>query len=108
MMTRLTDGLPLDYRLLLSGYLPEYVRTRDALSDAAPFAELKAKKSINPAAIAADEHSDGDFSRLIREGIPGADSPSFRTCQRGPAAAPKRRCRPAPGRAGSLPIMRSS
>ncbi|WP_176503533.1 DUF4105 domain-containing protein [Cobetia sp. 5-11-6-3] len=77
MMTRLTDGLPLDYRLLLSGYLPKYVADQDALSDAAPFAELKARSLINPAAIAADEHPDGDFSRLIREGIPGADSPSF-------------------------------
>lgn len=77
MMTRLTDGLPLDYRLLLSGYLPEYVADQDALSDAAPFAELKASSLINPAAIAADEHPDGDFSRLIRVGIPGADRPSY-------------------------------
>lgn len=77
MMTRLTDGLPLDYRLLLSGYLPEYVADQDALSDAAPFAELKASSLINPAAIAADNHPDGDFSRLIREGIPGADRPSY-------------------------------
>lgn len=77
MMTRLTDGLPLDYRLLLSGYLPEYVADQGALSDTAPFAELKARSLINPAALAADQQPDGDFSRLIREGIPGADQPSF-------------------------------
>ncbi|WP_158772421.1 Lnb N-terminal periplasmic domain-containing protein [Cobetia sp. L2A1] len=77
MMTRLTDGLPLDYRLLLSGYLPEYVADQDALSDVVPFDALKARSLINPAALAADQQSAGDFSRLIREGIPGADRPSF-------------------------------
>jgi hypothetical protein len=38
-----------------------------------PFAELKRRVHINPAARAANDSP--DFSKLIRAGVPGMDSP---------------------------------
>ncbi|MDW5376068.1 DUF4105 domain-containing protein [Halomonas sp. HP20-15] len=68
MMTRIVAGLPLDYRLLLSGYLPQYVYDVGALADRLSFADLKARGLINERARAT-ERSD-DFSARIRDGVP--------------------------------------
>ncbi|ABE60502.1 Lnb N-terminal periplasmic domain-containing protein [Chromohalobacter israelensis] len=75
MMRRIVPGLPFDYRLLLSGYLPEYVHSVGALAPHVPFARLKAAGHINARALQADDAE--DFSVRIREGIPGADAPSY-------------------------------
>lgn len=75
MMKRIVPGLPFDYRLLLSGYLPEYVHSVGALAPGAPFAELKAKGHINAQAL--KTNGADDFSARIREGIPGTDTPSY-------------------------------
>jgi hypothetical protein len=64
----LTGELPLDWRVLLSGYFPEYAYERGSLDSSMPFAELKARSLINDQAHAADR--DPDFSDRIREGLP--------------------------------------
>ncbi len=72
----LSDQFPLDWRVLLSGYFPEYAYDLGSLDTSLPFAELKARSLINPKAQAADR--DPDFSRRIREGLP---RPSIRSAR---------------------------
>ena len=43
----LTGQLPLDWRVLLSGYFPEYAYELGSLDTSMPFAELKARSLIN-------------------------------------------------------------
>jgi Domain of unknown function (DUF4105) len=64
----LTGQLPLDWRVLLSGYFPEYVYDLGSLDTSMPFAELKAQSLINDKAHAADQAP--DFSTRIRAGLP--------------------------------------
>jgi hypothetical protein len=64
----LTGQLPLDRRVLLSGYFPEYVYELGSLDSGIPFALLKTRSLINEKAHAAD--GDPDFSERIREGLP--------------------------------------
>jgi len=59
-----------DWRLLLNGKIDELMFERHTIATAGlPFAELKQKALINPAAQAANDAP--DFSRRIREGRPG-------------------------------------
>lgn len=69
MMRNIVDGLPLDYRLLLTGLLPGYVHARGGLVEGHELAELRRLGRINERAKQA--HGDPAFSRHIREGIPG-------------------------------------
>ncbi len=64
----LSGQLPLDWRVLLSGYFPEYAYDLGSLDTSMPFAELKARSLINDQAHAADQAS--DFSARIRAGLP--------------------------------------
>ncbi|MGE8258264.1 MAG: DUF4105 domain-containing protein [Stenotrophomonas sp.] len=65
----IAPGLPLDYRLLLSGYLAEYAQDVGALAPGVPYAELQAKGRITDRAL---QMAPGDnFSAVIRRGIPG-------------------------------------
>jgi hypothetical protein len=64
----LTGELPLDWRVLLSGYFPEYVYDLGSLDTSMPFAQLKAQSLINDKAHAADQAP--DFSARIRAGLP--------------------------------------
>ncbi|AWH24489.1 DUF4105 domain-containing protein [Stenotrophomonas sp. YAU14D1_LEIMI4_1] len=65
----IAPGLPLDYRLLLSGYLAEYAQQVGALTPGVPFNELHAKGRITQRAL---QMAPGqDFSRVIRQGVPG-------------------------------------
>ena len=50
-----TGQLPLDWRVLLSGYFPEYAYELGSLDTSMPFAELKARSLINDKAHAADQ-----------------------------------------------------
>jgi len=68
---RTYPGLPLDYRLLLSGYLDEYVFARGGLQQGYSLAELRQRGCITERARAADDVV--DFSRRIREGVPGCN-----------------------------------
>jgi hypothetical protein len=60
--------LPLSWKILLSGYVPEYVYEQGHFDQSLPFAELKRRGHINAVAQAADKAP--DFSRRIRAGLP--------------------------------------
>lgn len=69
MMNRIAGHLPLDYRLLLSGYLPEYVYKVGGLDQRYSLQELRARGRITDRAKASDRSE--SFSADIRRGIPG-------------------------------------
>lgn len=60
--------LPYSWKILLSGYAPEYAYERGRLDQSLPFEELKSLSRINAKARAADQAQ--DFSRRIRAGLP--------------------------------------
>ncbi|MFG3447185.1 DUF4105 domain-containing protein [Stenotrophomonas sp. NPDC047960] len=68
---QIAPGLPLDYRLLASGYFAEYARDLGVLTPGVDFATLKARGRITDRARAAGD--DPRFSQLIRAGVPGID-----------------------------------
>jgi len=61
-------GLPLTWKVLLSGYFADYVRERGGLAADLPMSELRAKSRINEAARASLDAP--DFSARIRDGLP--------------------------------------
>ena len=73
---RIGQELPLDWRLLVSGYLPEYLRDVGALDSMQPL-ELQRKsgdittraQQWQPPADASDTQASIDFSRYIRQGM---------------------------------------
>jgi Domain of unknown function (DUF4105) len=71
MVTTIRPGLPLDYRILLSGYLPDYAYDIGALDTSSAFKKLRALSRIHDKALLAD--TDPNFSAKIREGIPTPD-----------------------------------
>lgn len=60
---------PLDWRLLANGHLAELGYERGQLDASLPFEELQRRSDITAKARLADE--DPEFSRRIREGLPG-------------------------------------
>jgi hypothetical protein len=66
MIRELQPGIPLDYRVLLAGFVPEYVYDRGGLDTRLPFETLREKSHIKGRAAS----SDPDFARKIREGVP--------------------------------------
>jgi hypothetical protein len=56
-------GLPLSWKVLLSGYVPQYLYERAAIDTSLPFEELKRRSHVNAAAQAADQQS--DFSQRL-------------------------------------------
>jgi hypothetical protein len=56
------------WKILLSGYVPEYLYDLGRLDTTRPFAELERLSRVNERAHAADQ--DPAFSRRIREGLP--------------------------------------
>lgn len=69
MAQRIVGGLPLDWRLLASGYLPEYLRDVGGLEPGYDLETLRAAGRITLRAQAAD--ADPQFSTAIRQGVPG-------------------------------------
>ena len=59
------EHLPFSWKILASGYVPEYTYEAGRLDTSLPFPELKRRGHINVRAKAADGAA--DFSRLIRE-----------------------------------------
>ena len=59
---------PLSWKLLLSGYVPDYLYDLDKLDTSRPFSELEKLSLVNERAHAAD--GDAAFSQRIREGLP--------------------------------------
>jgi hypothetical protein len=68
MLKRIVGALPLDYRLLLSGYLPGYVYRVGGLDDRRPLDALRRLGRITERARLADRSE--SFSADIRRGIP--------------------------------------
>src|SRR5271169_1893939 len=75
MMTRIVGYLPLNYRILLTGYFPAYVYEVGGLDERLPLAELRALGRITARARESD-HS-ATFSADIRRGIPAIDPASL-------------------------------
>ncbi|HSI53027.1 MAG: DUF4105 domain-containing protein [Ramlibacter sp.] len=65
------DPLAYSWKVLASGYAPEYVYDSGRLIGSLPFAELFERSRVNAAAQAADAAA--DFSRRIRVGRPGME-----------------------------------
>lgn len=65
LLNRINPGhLPFSWKILLSGYLPEYLYEQQRLDTRIPFAELQKNAHINQRAQAADQSA--DFSTRIR------------------------------------------
>ena len=75
---RIAPGLPLDYRLLLSGHFAEYAYDQGALASTLPYRQLQALGHIDARAQAADGADAAAFSHAIRVGIPGAQAQESR------------------------------
>jgi Domain of unknown function (DUF4105) len=60
--------IPYSWKVVFSGYAPEYVYQRGRLDQSLPFSELKRRSHIN--AVAQDADKAPDFSRRIRVGLP--------------------------------------
>ena len=73
MAQSIVGGLPLDWRLLASGYLPEYLHSVGGLVPGHDLATLRNAGRITLRAQAAD--ADPQFSQAIRRGVPGMGSP---------------------------------
>ncbi|MDO9414952.1 Lnb N-terminal periplasmic domain-containing protein [Pararhizobium sp.] len=69
MVRRIVPGLPLDHRLLLSGYLPEYIFGVGGFAPGFSLQQLRDGGRITDRALAADTAA--DFSSRIRRGVPG-------------------------------------
>ncbi|VVD61292.1 hypothetical protein PMO31116_00117 [Pandoraea morbifera] len=67
----IAPGLPLDYRLLLSGYFAEYAYDQGGLTPGFTYSQLAERGNVVARALAADDAP--DFSTRIREGVPGDD-----------------------------------
>ncbi|NVK13562.1 MAG: DUF4105 domain-containing protein [Rhodobacteraceae bacterium] len=64
------DEVPLDWRVLANGYLPEFAWEQGVLDQSRSVEDLRALGSITPIAQA---HGVGpDYSAMIREGVPSA------------------------------------
>jgi hypothetical protein len=72
MARRIVKGLPLDWRLLASGYLPEYLARVGALTPGYSLEDLRRTGRITERAKAADK--DPHFSQAIRQGMLGNDA----------------------------------
>jgi hypothetical protein len=60
--------VPFDWRLIVNGFLPDYLYERGAFDSGIPLDELRARAQISPRAHEVD--ASPDFSRLIRDGVP--------------------------------------
>jgi hypothetical protein len=68
---RIVPGLPMDWRLLASGYLPDYLFDVGGLAPGYSMEALRAAGRITERAIPTDKTPGVDFSRAIRQGLPG-------------------------------------
>lgn len=68
LMRSLGAVLPLDWRLFINGFLPDYIYKMEGLASDMPLAEIKRLSHIRQRALAADDSP--NFSTLIRVGTP--------------------------------------
>lgn len=69
MMQHISGGLPLDPRLLLTGYLPSYVQEMDGLTDGFDVSQLREAGRITERSKQA--YNAENYSKIIRQGVPG-------------------------------------
>jgi hypothetical protein len=69
MQTAAADRAPWDWRMLVNGHGDKMLYERAVIATNLPLAELKERSHVNARARAADKSA--DFSRLIRQGVPG-------------------------------------
>jgi hypothetical protein len=71
-------GAPLDWRVLFSGYFPDFAYDHGVLDTSLPFPALREASKISTRAINADASTSESFSRAIRAGLPevATDQPS--------------------------------
>ena len=62
------ESPPLSWKVLLSGYVPDYLYELGRIDRAKPFADLEKLSRVNERAHAADK--DASFSQRIRQGLP--------------------------------------
>lgn len=62
------ESPPMSWKVLLSGYVPDYLYELGRIDTSRPFAELEKMSRVNERAHAADK--DPAFSQRIREGLP--------------------------------------
>jgi hypothetical protein len=62
------ESPPLSWKILMSGYVPDYLYELGRINTSRPFAELERLSWVNERAHAADR--DPAFSQRIREGLP--------------------------------------
>ncbi|WP_349657061.1 DUF4105 domain-containing protein [Xanthomonas sp. 10-10] len=77
LVRQLQPSLPLDHRLLLSGYADQYAYDHHGLMPGYDFATLKQRGHFTARAIAADTAA--DFSERIRAGMPQVPAPGVST-----------------------------
>ena len=73
MIQAIIPQLPVDYRLLASGYLPNYIYDLGGLNTHYSFTELQQKAHVNPRTSGFEQRQDQSsqaYSSLIREGVP--------------------------------------
>jgi hypothetical protein len=80
---QIVPGLPMDYRLLLSGYLPEYLYRLGALQGADSPAAYRRAGHYTERARATLRAA--EYSRNIRRGVPGVSAPACRGGEHGAA-----------------------
>ena len=68
MMRAVNDNVPLDWRLIVNGYLPDYAYDQGALDSRLPIEVLRTVGTITDRAQ--DAKLNPDYSRLIRKGVP--------------------------------------
>jgi Domain of unknown function (DUF4105) len=69
MHTRMNpESPPMSWKILLSGYLPDYLYELGRIDTAKPFADLEKLSRVNERAHAADK--DASFSQRLRQGLP--------------------------------------
>jgi hypothetical protein len=65
------DRITWDWRILANGYIDELMYEKKMVDTSIPFTALKKQSIINQNAMAADQ--DPDFSKKIRQNLPGMD-----------------------------------
>ena len=70
MHTRMNpESPPMSWKILLSGYVPDYLYELGRIDTAKPFADLEKLSRVNERAQAADK-DDASFSQRLRQGLP--------------------------------------
>jgi hypothetical protein len=67
--------LPMSWKIIVSGHVPEYLYEKGRLDTSVPFEELRERGHINARAREAGDTA-ADFSQRIREGLPGLTPPA--------------------------------